>query len=220
MGRTIVILAAAVAGVTLVGGLATYVADTPTRVKVPPAVSYVPGAPRDCVVQPRSLSSVQSLIAASPAVSAGSAGGVASPTPVNLASSSRALGSRAEQATARPVDAETVEAVREVMREYLTCVNTGDLLRTYALFTDDFTRERVTQIAAVAPIDESLANAQPVPPAEWPSYLAVREVKILPNGRMIARVIVGEDPSLADGWPGIVAFVQEGDRFLIDDISG
>jgi ketosteroid isomerase-like protein len=203
-------------------GLALAAATTAGASAAPPAQDATPVAglgvpgPEECRVEPRSLASLQAL--ATPR-----AGGrpptVPSGTPVALPEG-------------EPADAETVAGITATIREFLACVNAGDQLRAFALYSDDFLRPFFGQPGTFTPENYArAATPQPIPTEEWRALVDVRDARVLADGR-VGAVVVVDDPTSEDvaGPAGqtrdtsFVILVKRGDRWLvdgaIDDIPG
>ena len=116
-------------------------------------------------------------------------------------------------------DAPTVAAVTATMEEYFACVNAGDVLAQMALVSDHFLSFSFIGVP-VSPDDRS-AEVPPVmarPEDAWITLLAVREARVLADGR-IGAFVDAHDP-IEPGSPpvsiGFVSFVEENGRFVID----
>jgi uncharacterized cupredoxin-like copper-binding protein len=153
--------------------------------------------PSQCEVEPRSVESIAQLIGtptaegdATPAVSAGDA-----PT-----------GEEADQAT--------VDAVTATYRELVACLNAGDFLRVYALYTDAYLQRTL----AGGGFDLAQLEATPVPSEEQQrtSLVAVSEVRQLDGDRVAARVGT-TNPAVEGSIVVDAILVRSGDRWLIDD---
>jgi hypothetical protein len=159
--------------------------------------------PAECDVEPRSLASVNAF-AGTP---------VAEPsTPSANVPFVLPPGSPASQ--------EIVEAITAATRILLACNNTGDRLRTLALFTDDAIRD----YNATVPItDEVLAGwaatLAPYAEPDWIALVAVLDIRVLADGRVGALVeidIPGAPPTRTEFR--FYYFEKENGRYLIDRI--
>ncbi|HYH11608.1 MAG TPA: hypothetical protein VD789_04555, partial [Thermomicrobiales bacterium] len=166
----------------------------------PPGVPPAP-TPADCQVEPRPRSDFEE-----------SASTTASPQPIDTP------GTVATLVGGEPADAGTVEAVTATMHEYNACLALGDWPRAYALVSDRSFDEQMAQLGPEV-IDFLLSgNAMP-PVAEGPRLVGVRDVRVLPDGRVgaVAETVTIFDQEqqreVAHVW-----LVREGDRYLIDDI--
>ena len=167
-----------------------------TQVPTPPANRDVP-APAECRIEPRSLAFFERLAdGATPAPT--------SPTPFNPPEGGRP-------------DAATVDGITVTIRHLAACLNAGDTLRVDALYTDAYFYRQIADLGPPSP--EFLATrGTPVPVEErrWAGIDGIREVRMLPDGRVSAVVelhIPPEDVTFA------FVFVREGERWLIDGES-
>ncbi len=180
----------AVVGLAL-GGL---VAPAAAQEATPPAGEIV--AAEECQVGPRTIESIEQLVGTP------TAGGAAA-TP-DLAEIGALTGEAADQAT--------VEAVTATYRELVGCLNAGDYLRIYALYTDDYVRRTLAEGEA----DLARLRATPTPDEEQQTALVgVGNVRRLEGGRVAARVETA-DPAVAGTVVTDAILVETGDRYLID----
>jgi hypothetical protein len=107
------------------------------------------------------------------------------------AEGSRALTTRvptlAEVRAGNLAGTQTVAAVTAVVREVIATFNAGLVLRAFASFSDDHFRRR-----GALPADEILAlrvPSQPLQPEEQETFLAVRDVRVLSDGRVSAILV-------------------------------
>ncbi len=154
--------------------------------------------PAECQVQPRS---VEEFLA----ISAGA-------TPIAAAP----VAAAAEVPLGDAADAETVAGVHATARA-VACFNSGDFPRAFSLLSADALR----QIAAEGPMPEwavrafLFATPEAVPAEQRTTLLAVTDVMAMGDGRVGAFLAVTDPPSVPDTI--YVIFIQEGDRWLIDD---
>jgi len=114
-----------------------------------------------------------------------------------------------------------VELVTATGRELLACANAGDLARVFALYSDYYLFTLWgggTESSEVdsEEMEEGLARlANPMPLAEEKRFalVAVHDVRVLPDGRVIVIVRNNFGSSLA-------LYVKSGDRYLVDWASG
>jgi len=117
-------------------------------------------------------------------------------------------------------DPEIVAAVAATAREYIACNNAGDFPRLLALISDSYLPHLLagadlTDPAVIARLDR---EPEPLPATDRTVLIAVGEVRLLPDGRAAATV-TGDDPTSSDPAKApLLVFVQEGDRWLIDQI--
>lgn len=119
-----------------------------------------------------------------------------------------------------PVPPDIEEGVRSVVREYVACQNSGELLRAYALYSDDylarlFTRQGVWSRAAYDGLATPMPNGEDQPTA----ILGIRDVRRLPDGRVGATVTITY-ASIPMPKTFFVTFVRTEDGWAIDDILG
>ena len=115
-------------------------------------------------------------------------------------------------------DAETVAGVTETAEELFACYNANDLLRVFALFTDDYLQR---SFAAEGMTEEALGFFAATPEARAPEEresISVRDVRVLPDGR-VGAFLAGRNP---EGDPAdftdFTIFVEAEGRYLIDDV--
>jgi hypothetical protein len=108
-------------------------------------------------------------------------------------------------------DEATVTAVSELYEQLVACLNAGDFLRAYALYTDDYlvrnlTEEAITRLEATpVPTDESTQS----------EFGGLMDARLLEDGRVAALVMISNPQS---GDVLIHAFLREEDgRLRIDD---
>jgi len=153
-------------------------------------------AAEQCQVGPRSIESIEQLIG-TPA-----AGGAdATPDLTEIG-----------HLTGEPADEATVEAVTATYRELVACLNAGDYLRIYALYTDDYVRRNLAE--GGQDLSQLLSTPTPDRPQNT-ALVSVGNVRRLDGDRVAARVETF-DPTV-DGTIVIDALlVPAGDRYLIE----
>ncbi len=165
----------------------------------PAAGLDVPSA-AECTGEPRTADELRNLFreaAASPGVVAN-----ASPTP-------------AVPPAGDPADEQTVAEINATWREFIACVNAGDLARLFAFLSDAKVRgDFAFDVASGASEDDLIAylTATPVPlPADAASpVFPFQDVRLLDDGR-VAVVAPGEQDQ-----GEVLIFVKDGDRWLVD----
>ena len=142
---------------------------------VPLATPEVP-LPEECQVAPRTLVDLVNLPATPSAFA-----GLAPPAPP------------ADLREATPAGEETAQMVLAVIRESIACSNAGQLLRNFALFTDDYVRRT---IAVSAPFDQEtyddVATPRPVAPERYIRLVGIGQVLLLPGGRAAVEIVASE----------------------------
>jgi plastocyanin len=150
----------------------------------------------ECQVEPRSTEELQQLV------------GTASEGTEATPGATQAGSMEGEDA-----DEATVQAVTQTYRELVACLNAGEFLRVYALYTDDYLRRTL----ADSGIDPAQFQATPAPEQrETTALVGVSEVRQIAGGQVTARV---ETTSSPEGAASVIQSVLEpvGDRLLIAD---
>ena len=116
-----------------------------------------------------------------------------------------------------PADDATVSAVTATMHEFIACLDADDLLRVFALLTDDYLK-RYGPFLADADEPQPL---QPGPPIDSGAVVRVRDVIVFPDSRVGAIVWLChfEDSHAAPGRAYYVVLVRTDNRWQIDDFS-
>ena len=114
--------------------------------------------------------------------------------------------------TGEAADQETVAAVTATYRELVACLNAGEYLRLYALYTEDYVQRTLAEGGeALAQLD-----ATPSPREEQQTALvSVRDVRLVEGERVAARVET-YDPTVGGTIIIDALLVPSGDRYLID----
>jgi RNA polymerase sigma-70 factor (ECF subfamily) len=169
-----------------------------------PSVPILPAA-SECRAAPRSPENVEARLAAAEA----------GPPPPDPVLPTAAAGTRADAATLAVVDA--------TLREYVACLNARDMLRAYALVTDAALVRDIfglTDGARAAGIEWNsdvpwLATpAVLTPVGERVEVLTMNGVRVLDDGRVVARVAIGSEAG-AIARSMHFQFVP-GERYLVD----
>lgn len=170
----------------------------------PPAAEVI--AASECQVEPRAIEDIEQLVGTPPA-------GGAEATP-DVTEVDRVTGEPEEEARniTATADEATTEAVTNTYRELVACLNAGDYLRIYALYSDDYLR----RLLAEGGQDLESLQATPAPEEERTGLVSVSSVQWVDDDHVAARVETS-DPT-TDGTVIIDAIlVPAGDRFLIND---
>jgi len=154
----------------------------------------------ECTTEPRPAGFFEQLAAtpgATPSTPVGQAG---SPTPFAMPQG-------------QPADQATVDAVTETERQVVACLNAGDYLRVYALYSDNYVRQNVPAETIGA------LPATPVPAPETTQLVlqAVREVVLLPDGRAAALIDLTGPQAGGAVTTTYAVFAQVDGRWLIDE---
>ncbi len=167
-----------------------------------PAAGFDVPASAECTIEPRSVDELRALFreaAATPVA----ASPEASPTP-------------AVPPPGEPADAQTVAEINATWRQFIACINAGDLARVFAFLSDDKVRgDFVFDIASGASEDALVAyltaTPVPLPPDGAAPFFPFEDVRALDDGRV---AVVGPGEM---GQGEVLIFVKEGDRWLVDD---
>ena len=153
--------------------------------------------PAECVVEPRTADEIRDLAGARAPL--GQAPGAASPT------------ARSTTPPSHPADPETVAGIVATVRQFVACVNAGDELRGYALYTDEFVR---TAVFVDASLDQP---AVPEPPERRVTLLDVVYVREYSDDRVGAVVVIDDPLAPSPAEPYFFVFAKVGDRWLFDE---
>jgi hypothetical protein len=120
-----------------------------------------------------------------------------------------------------PAGAETVAAVREVVRELVGCYNAGELLRSYGLYTDDYLHRLFNrQGGFTRAVYDSLATPEPRDdPSKDTAILEIKDARVLEDGSVGATVTL-RYASIPMPKTFFFTFVRIDGRWLIDGILG
>jgi hypothetical protein len=164
-----------------------------TEPGVPPAGELITPDPAECTVAPRTLDDLRA-IAATPDQAATDAllAAVAIPG--------------LDLPAGQPADAATVEAIEATYRQMTACFNAGNDLAAYALWTDDALRQ--------IPVSPPPADAPTVLPEGDRSAFRVTQVRVLPDGRVVA---VWEERSTVFSTTVVQALLLQDGRYLVDE---
>ena len=225
---------------TLIVRLPTVVAVGQTAPATAPEVPR----PEECQVMPRSLASLEQLIAAIPTETPLDDAGTRKPDDEITEISAPPSDERSVSTTGIPTrdtgtmpspspsalwaptpvpippgipaDAATETAVRAMVREVIACNNAGDALRFVSLVSDDQLIRMFALVASPELLVSELAEPPtPLPEDDWEPMPTIEDVRLLPDGRISALVSLGS--SRDTGKPDCYVFVKVGDRWLLDD---
>ena len=118
--------------------------------------------------------------------------------------------------TGDPADAETTATITAVLRQMAACLSTGDMLRFYALHSDEWLRRSLGVVDGMALLTTSIP---PLDDGHRARYLGPWHVQILPDGRVLAAVllVVGDDLRPDPERARVLLFVNHGGRWLVDE---
>ena len=115
-----------------------------------------------------------------------------------------------------PADPATTTAIAAVLREMGDCLTAGDMLRFYALHSDDWIRRSLGETEGFATMSIS---TPPLADGDRAVYLGPWHVRILPDGRVLAAVLlrVGEELRPDPDRTRVLLFVHRDGRWLVDE---
>jgi hypothetical protein len=148
-----------------------------------------------CDVSPRAVEDLTAILA-TPVPAGGSP--VAYSAPVGL-----------------PVDDDIAAEIEATIAHLFACLNAGETLRAYALYSDDYLRHI---LATQSPTElTASATPRPIDADEHTIVLGVENPQRLPDGRVYTTVIL--DPALIPVQKRFGFFlVKQDGRWLIDDV--
>jgi hypothetical protein len=153
------------------------------------AATPVIADPAECLIEPRPREDFMALTEATPGVLQSEIQGIAVATPIMPTGGV-------------PADPSIVAAVTETVEESVACLNAGDIARFTALYTDEafflaYGGGEITDPELAEQQLASLATPQPLPPDERVGIPAIRDVRVLPDGRVTAIISTTDGESLA-----------------------
>ena len=113
-------------------------------------------------------------------------------------------------------DPATTAAITSVLREMAACLSAGDMLRFYALHSDNWLRRSLGVVDGMAILTTSIP---PLDDGDRARYLGPWHVQILPDGRVLAAVllVVGDDPRPNPNRERVLLFVHRDGRWMADE---
>ncbi len=133
--------------------------------------------PSECTVEPTPIDRLQSLFDAAKASAPATPATATNATPPTPPSG-------------QPADAQTITEINAAWREFVACLNTGDLLRTFSFLSDakisgDFTDDIANGLTDDAQM-VAFFTATPVPTHEDNRlpYVPNQDLRVLPDGRV------------------------------------
>ena len=113
-------------------------------------------------------------------------------------------------------DPATTAAITAVLREMVACLTSGDMLRFYALHSDDWLRQSLGAVDGMAILTTSIP---PLDDGHRARYLGPWHVQFLPDGRVLAAVllVVGDDPRPDPNRTRVLIFSRRDGRWLVDE---
>lgn len=167
---------------------------------VPAAFPEVPD-PARCTVEPVSRDALNAAIEAE---------GAATPAPFR----------EGVVPAGEPASPEQAQAALETVRTLVACYSRGELLRAYGLFTPGYFARVFGKQGAYDPAAyDGLATPMPADPDERVKILDLADVRVLPDGRVAANVVL-EYAVIPMPKRFLMTFVETPDGWRIDDILG
>ena len=113
-------------------------------------------------------------------------------------------------------DPATTAAITAVLREMAACLTTGDMLRFYALHSDDWLRRSLGIVDGMAILTTSIP---PLDDGHHARYVGPWHVQILTDGRVLAAVllVVGDDPRPDPNRTRVLIFTHSDGHWLVDE---
>jgi hypothetical protein len=113
-------------------------------------------------------------------------------------------------------DPATTAAVTAVLREMAACLTSGDMLRFYALHSDDWLRRSLGVVDGMAILTTSIP---PLDDGHRARYVGPWHVQILPDGRVLAAalLVVGDDPRPDPKRTRVMIFTHNDGSWLVDE---
>jgi hypothetical protein len=118
--------------------------------------------------------------------------------------------------TGEPADPATTASITAVLREMAACLTAGDMLRFYALHSDDWLRRSLGAVEGMAILTTSIP---PLDDGHQARYLGPWHVQILADGRVLAAVllVVGDDLRPDPNRTRVLLFTHRDGRWLVDE---
>ena len=121
-----------------------------------------------------------------------------------------------ELPTGDPADPGMTAAIRAALGEMAACLTAGDMLRFYALHSDDWLRRSLGMVKGMALLTTSIP---PLDDGQRARYLGPWHVQILADGRVVAAVllVVGDELRPDPNRTRVLIFVHRDGRWLVDE---
>jgi hypothetical protein len=115
-----------------------------------------------------------------------------------------------------PADPATTAAITAVLHEMAACLTAGDMLRFYALHSDDWLRRSLGVVEGMAVLTTSIP---PLDDGHQARYLGPWHVQTLTDGRVLAAVllVVGDDRRPDPDRTRALLFTHRDGRWLVDE---
>jgi hypothetical protein len=115
-----------------------------------------------------------------------------------------------------PADPETTAAITAALGEMAACLTAGDMLRFYALHSDDWLRRSLGMVEGMALLTTSIP---PLDDGQRARYLGPWHVQILADGRVVAAVllVVGDELRPDPNRTRVLLFVHRDGHWQVDE---
>ena len=115
-----------------------------------------------------------------------------------------------------PAEPETAAAIAATLEEMAACLTAGQMLRFYALHSDEWLRRFAAQVEGITTLTTSTV---PLDDGERAVYLGPWRVQMLPDGRVTAATLlrVGDELRPDPGRVRVLVFVERDGRWLVDE---
>jgi hypothetical protein len=176
-----------------------------------PVVGSLAPAPEECTVAPITAERLNLVIAGASATgtpeAVAEASPIASPTAFTMPEGT-------------PADEATYTAISAAVREYIACINAGDVAKALALYSDtglsDILAGAIAQGATGEQILASFGTPAPLPPDQVTRLYGIDAIVIMPDGRAAALVIGDDLTKPSPPGPALIYFVQVNGAWLVD----
>ena len=115
-----------------------------------------------------------------------------------------------------PADPATTTAITATLEEMAACLTAGQMLRFYALHSDNWLRRFAAQVEGITTLTTSTV---PLDDGERAVYLGPWRVRRLSDGRVMAATLlrVGDELRPDPSRVRVLIFVERGGRWLVDE---
>jgi hypothetical protein len=116
----------------------------------------------------------------------------------------------------KPADPATTSAITAMLAEMGACLTAGDMLRFYALHSDDWLRQFAAEIEGLLTFTTS---TPPLADGQRAAYLGPWHVQVLDDGRVMAAVLlrVGDEARPDPERTRVLLFVHQDGQWLVDE---
>lgn len=176
-----------------------------------PVVGSLAPAPEECTVAPITVERLNLVIS----------GAGATGTPEAVVEASPVASPTAwAMPEGTPADEATFAAVSAAVREYIACINAGDVAKVLALYSDaglaDILAGAIAQGATGEQILASFGTPSPLAPDQVTRLYGIDAIVITPDGRAAALVIGDDLTKPSPPGPALIYFVQVNGAWLVD----